>query len=63
MIQAQSGLEEERQRYQELFEFAPDGYLVTDALGVIREANRAASELLGIRAEFLRGKPLSLISS
>lgn len=28
-------LEAERRRYQELFEFAPDGYLVTDDKGVI----------------------------
>jgi len=29
---AQAAAEAERQRYQELFEFAPDGYLVTDEL-------------------------------
>src|SRR5437868_14628682 len=29
----------ERQRYQELFNFAPDGYLVTATSGVIQEAN------------------------
>jgi PAS domain-containing protein len=39
-------VEAERQRYQELFNFAPDGYLVTDAHGVIQEANRAAAVLL-----------------
>jgi PAS domain S-box-containing protein len=50
--------EAERQRYQELFEFAPDGYLVTDPEGIIREANRAASALLGVRQDFLMGKPL-----
>src|SRR5687768_9605717 len=36
----------ERDRYLELFEFAPDGYLVTDVRGVITEANRAASTML-----------------
>ena len=39
-------IEKERQRYLELFEFAPDGYLVTDGRGNIREANRAAADLL-----------------
>jgi PAS domain-containing protein len=34
-------LEAERQRYQELFEFAPQAYLITDVEGTIREANRA----------------------
>jgi len=35
------------QRYQELFDFASDGYLVTDSQGIIQEANRAAASLLG----------------
>lgn len=30
---AQAAVEAERQRYQDLFEFAPDGYLMTDAQG------------------------------
>ncbi len=55
---AQTSLEVERQRYQELFEFAPNGYLVTDELGTIKEANRAAAKLLNIPARFLVGKPL-----
>jgi PAS domain S-box-containing protein len=55
---AQYRVEAERQRYQELFEFAPDGYLVTDTSGTIREVNRAAAELLSIQQRFLVGKPL-----
>ncbi|CAA9401470.1 hypothetical protein AVDCRST_MAG94-5938, partial [uncultured Leptolyngbya sp.] len=51
-------MEAERQRYQELFEFAPDGYLVTDAQGKIQEANLAAARLLNIEQRFLVGKPL-----
>src|SRR5438045_292251 len=35
----------ERQRYVELFESAPDGYLVTDGAGKIVEANRATGYL------------------
>lgn len=42
LIAAQSEIEAERQRYQELFEFAPDAYLITDLYGIIREANRVA---------------------
>jgi PAS domain S-box-containing protein len=52
-------VEAERQRYQDLFEFAPDGYLVTDAKGTIREANRAAAKLLHARQANLAGKPLT----
>ena len=58
LVAARYIAEAERQRYQELFEFAPDGYLVTDPEGIIREANRAASALLGVRQDFLIGKPL-----
>ena len=36
----------ERERYLELFEYAPDGYLITDRWGIIREANRTATEML-----------------
>src|SRR4051812_42097315 len=32
-------LESERARYMELFELAPDGYVVTDRSGVIQQAN------------------------
>src|ERR671924_391809 len=41
-------LERERQRYQELFDFAPDAYLITDVDGTIREANHAAAQLLEV---------------
>ncbi|HYN87736.1 MAG TPA: ATP-binding protein, partial [Ardenticatenaceae bacterium] len=48
----------ERQRYQELFEFAPDGYVVTDLDGKILEANWAAVQLLNVSRQFLIGEPL-----
>ncbi len=51
-------LEEERQRYQELFDFAPDGYLVTDIKGTISQANHAAAKLLNIDQKYLIGKKL-----
>ncbi|MBD0387451.1 MAG: CBS domain-containing protein, partial [Nostoc sp. C3-bin3] len=53
-------VELERQRYQDLFEFAPDGYLVTDTAGIIQEANRAAAILLGVHQKYLVNKPLIL---
>lgn len=51
---------EERKHYLNLFNFAPEAYLVTDLEGCIREANRMAGQLLGIEKQFLVGKPLSL---
>lgn len=57
---AKTLLETQRQQYQELFEFAPNSYLLTDAAGIIKEANHAAGELLNISQQFLPGKPLSI---
>jgi two-component system, LuxR family, sensor kinase FixL len=51
-------LQESLVRYQELFDFAPVGYLVTDMQGVIQEANYAAAALLGTRKHFLAGRPI-----
>jgi two-component system cell cycle sensor histidine kinase/response regulator CckA len=53
-------LEAEQTRYRDLFEFAPDGYLVTDCYGNIEAANRAAADLLGATPQTLVHKPLSL---
>lgn len=55
---AQAFMESERQHYQELFNFAPNAYLVTDASGNIREANRAAALLLNVSQERLVGQPI-----
>src|SRR5712691_2171565 len=60
LIAAQQTLEAERQRYRELFEFAPDGYLVTNASGIIQEANHAAAALFSVSRYFLLGAPLTL---
>ena len=56
---ARLSAEAERQRYQELFDFAPDGYLVTDPDGIIQEANRAAAALLGVPQPRLLDQPLT----
>lgn len=58
LVSTRQAVESERQRYRELFEFAPDGYLVTDANGRILEANTAIAALLHVSQEFLVGKPL-----
>ena len=41
-------LKDERQRFADFFEFAPDAYVITEPGGACREANRAARDLLGI---------------
>jgi PAS domain S-box-containing protein len=52
-------LQRESERYQEFFEFAPDAYLVTDAGCNVREANRAATDLLALTKADLLGQPLT----
>ncbi|WP_416669857.1 PAS domain S-box protein [Egbenema bharatensis] len=59
LVTARRAIEQERQKYQDLFEFAPDGYLVTDRQGKIRQANRAAEMLLAVASRHLVGKPLA----
>ncbi len=60
LAQSQRRVEEERRRYQSLFDLAPDGYVVTDLTGVIQEANQGAGRLLGVDPVQLSGKPLSV---
>ncbi len=47
-----------RRRYADLFNWVPEAYMLTDAGGVIEEANRCAAELLRYPQRFLPGKPL-----
>lgn len=54
----QQQLQEQSQRYEDLLEFIPDAYLVTDIVGKILEANRAAARLLNLKQERLLGKLL-----
>ncbi len=59
LIATQQSVEVERQRYQSLFELAPNGYLVTDLQGKILQVNHhAATHLFGTRQEHLINKPL-----
>jgi len=57
---AHEAAEDERRRYLELFDLAPDAYLVTDALGLILEANERAGTLFGVEPASLIRKPLVL---
>lgn len=58
LVQTRNWLEAERQHYQDLFEFAPDAYLVTNTEGIIQEANHTAAKLLNVSKQFLVGKPM-----
>ncbi|HET6488880.1 MAG TPA: ATP-binding protein [Syntrophales bacterium] len=56
---AQLELSRARDRYKELFDSAPIGYLVLDGSFLIREANLKAASLLGTPLKHLIGAPLS----
>jgi len=53
---AQEELEASRNRYAELYEFAPVGYFTFDAHGLIRKVNLAGARLLGTEKRFLTNK-------
>lgn len=58
LAESRKAVEQERRHYQELFEFAPDGYLVTDREASILEVNQTAAQLLNVSPERLVGKPI-----
>jgi PAS domain S-box-containing protein len=51
-------MENEVRRYQNLFFFAPDGYLLTDPRGTILEANNAIGAALHVHPNDLKGRHL-----
>src|SRR5437867_459869 len=59
LMAAQRAVEKERGRYQALYDFAPDGYLVTGLEGAILEANTAAAAILQTPKELLPGQSLA----
>jgi PAS domain S-box-containing protein len=46
--EVQSELKAQRKDYEDLFELAPVGYLITDEKGIVKDANRAAHQMLDI---------------
>lgn len=52
-------LEQARNRYIDLFDFAPVGYLICDRDIIIQKANLTASTMLGMERGFLIERPLS----
>lgn len=58
LLKAQTELEQARDRYADLFDFSPVGYLTLDKGSVIREINLAATAMFGRQRSFLVGLPL-----
>jgi PAS domain S-box-containing protein len=51
-------LDAERERYLELFDFSPVGYVTLDRAGIIRSSNLAAARLFGLERGRLVGFPM-----
>ena len=56
---AQEELEVSRNKYSELYDFAPVGYFTFDTRGIIREVNLTGAHLLGREQQELTGKPFA----
>ena len=50
---AQLELDEQREKYFELFDLAPVGYLTITGAGIVRDANLTAAKLLGVERQLL----------
>ena len=64
LTQTQAALENTRDRFIELYDFAPNGYLTLDQNGVIRQCNLTAAALIGKSKRSLDGTPfLGLVAA
>jgi PAS domain S-box-containing protein len=56
---AQEELALSRDKYEELYDFAPVGYFTLDPQGMIREVNLTGAQLLGIERRLLTNQPFA----
>ena len=55
----QGELENSRDKYSHLYDFAPVGYFTTSEKGIIEEINLTCADMIGIERSTLIGKPFS----
>src|SRR6187401_600366 len=59
LIETQNALEESRDRYVDLYDFAPIGYMTINPGGMIREINLTGAALLGRERGHVVGLPFN----
>jgi PAS domain S-box-containing protein len=57
LMEAQRSLEQSRDRYADLYDFAPVAYVTLDSHGLILEINQTGAELLGAERSRIMGHP------
>ena len=57
--ESRSALEESHERYINLYDFAPVGYVTLSEQGMIREINLTAAEMLGVARQWLHERSLA----
>ena len=55
----QRDLENERDKYSDLYDFSPVSYFTMDNKGIILEANLTAAAMIGLERQLLIGRPFS----
>lgn len=60
-LSAEIAQQRDRRRYEDLFEFAPSGLVISDRTGRIVMVNRRAEELFGWSAAELPGQPIEVL--
>lgn len=59
LVNSRDELEKSLERYKELYDFAPIGYITLACDGAIRQVNLAAASMLGVERSRLIGEPIA----
>ncbi len=60
LLKLKEELEESKNKYRDLYDFAPLGYFTFDKNGLILDVNLTGANMLGVKKEFLINKPFSI---
>jgi len=58
LLRAQTALEESRDRFIDLYDFAPNGYVTLDPNGIVLQINLTGASMLGKARDVIEGMPI-----